>query len=393
MKIACVLITHLPMKAELRRYAGLQGRPAIITESSGSKQLVLDRSPEARGVMAGMPLQEALSRCKGAALLQADEPYYREVFDAVMDRLAQRSPLVERADLGRAYVGVDGLEDMYGGEARLVASLLQAAPRHFNPRIGVAEGKFPAYVAAISSDGGRAARIPDDVAGFLKDLPVNLLPLSWEDKVRLHRFGLHTMGQLASLSVSSVQAQFGVEGRVAWELANGIDRSPLVPHQHEEVVSEHLAFPSPVTTLHAITLAVETLLGRAFANAALRGRSVRTATIESRVFRKAPWTRRFAFKEAVNGKERALRALKSTLEAATMPGPIEEMSLTLSGFAGEARVQASLFPDARRYEHLREMMRQLEARLDRRPPIYQVRDVEPWSRFPERRRTLVQFDP
>ena len=393
MKVACVLITHLPMKAELRRRTHLRGRPVIVTEDSGSRQSVLDRSPEATGVGAGMPLQEALSRCKGAILLQADGPYYRETFDGVMDLLAQRSPLVEEGELGCAYIGVDGLEGMYGGEARLVTSLLQAAPHHFNPRLGLGEGKFPAYVAAVLSERGRATRVPNDAAAFLRDLPVDLLPISWENRVRLHRFGLHAMGQLASLSLGAVQAQFGVEGRRAWELANGVDRSPLVAYTREEVVREHLAFPSPVTTLQAVTLAVEILLGRAFASSTLRGRSVRTAVLESRIFRGPPWTRRFAFREAVSGKERALGALKGALEAAAIPGPIEEMCLTLSGLAGEARIQASLFPDTRRHEHLQETMRQLEARLDRKPPIYRVRDVEPWSRMPERRRALVQFDP
>ena len=393
MKIACVLTTHLPVKSELRRHANLRGKPVIVTRSSGSKQLVLDSSPEARGVTSGMPLQEALSHCKGATLIEADEPHYHEVFDMVMDLLVQRSPLVEKAELGCAYVGLDGLESMYCGEARLVTSLLQAAPHDLSPRIGLAEGKFPAYVAAILSGPGQATRVPDDVAGFLRELSVNLLPISWENKGRLRRFGLHSMGQLASLPIGSVQAQFGVEGKRAWELSSGIDRSPLVPYEREETVNEYLAFPSPVITLHGLLVAIETLLGRAFAHTALRGKGVRTATIESRVLRKPPWTRRFAFKEAVSTKEKALFSLKSLVETVSIPGPLEDMELTLSGFTGESGVQASLLSDVRRQEQLREMMRQLQARLGCKPPIYRVREMEPWSRIPERRHVLAQFDP
>ena len=393
MKIACVLITHLPMKSELQRYTQLRGKPVIITENIGSKQVVVDHSPEARGIIAGMPLQEALSRCKNATLLQADQPRYHADFDKVAGLLTQRSPLVEKGDLACAYVGLDGLEEMYGGEARLVASLLQAAPHGFSPRIGLAEGKFPAYVAAMVSGGGQATKVPGNVAGFLSAFPVDLLPISWNSKLRLHRFGLRTIGQLASLSVGSVQAQFGAKGKVAWELANGIDHSPLLLYGREEAVSEYLAFPSPVTTLHTIILAIETLLGRAFAHITLTGKYARTASLESQVFRKPPWTRRFAFKEAVNSRERALFGLKSALETAAIPGPLEDMRLTLSGFTGESGTQASLFSDIRRQEQMRETLRQLEARLGRRPPIYQVRELEPWSRIPERRQALVQFAP
>ena len=81
------------------------------------------------------------------------------------------------------------------------------------------------------------------------------------------------------------------------------------------------------------------------------------------------------------------------LESATFPGPLEDMKLTLAGLTGESGAQASLFSDVRKQEQLREMMRQLEARLGGKPPIYQVREIEPWSRVPERRRALVQYEP
>ena len=392
MKIACVLITHLPMKAELMRHAELRGRPTIITEGVGARELVLDSSPEATGVTAGMPLQEALSRCKDATLLQADDPYYHSVFDRVITSLAQKSPMVEKAELGCAYVGLDGLEAMYRGEPRLITSLLHAVPHHLNPRIGVANGKFPAYVAASACHGDRATRVPNDIAAFLEPFPVDLLPLPWEKKVRLRQFGLHTMGQLASLSLGSAQAQFGPAGKTAWELANGIDGSPLLSYSPEESVRESLTFPSPTVTLHTALVAVEMLLGRAFSSPVLRGRYARLAALESKVIQRPPWARRFAFKEPVNSKDRAFPPLKSMLEAAALPGPLEDMKLTLSRFTGESGAQTSLFSDVRRQEQLKETMRQLEVRLGGKLPIYQVRDIEPWSRIPERRQALVRFD-
>ena len=391
--MACLLVTHLPVKAEIQRCPELRGKPVVITESYGSKTLVLDSSAEARGVAAGMSLQEATSRCKDAVLLQADGSHYHKVFDGLIRALESRSPLVEEAGLGCAYVGLHGLETMYGGEARLIATLLQAAPLQFNPRMGVAEGKFPAYIAAVTSNGGRATKAPADVARFLKGFSIDLLPLSWENKTRLHRFGLHTLGQLAGLSVGSIQAQLKAEGRRAWELANGVDHSPLTPCRREEVVDEFLTFPSPTVTLHAVLTAVETLLGRAFSRPEVKGKYVRTAIIESQILHHAPWAKRFASKNAVGSKEKALFILKGRLDALELPGPLEDMRLTLAGFAGEAGIQSRLFSDVRKKEQLREMMRQLEALLGCRPPIYQMRDVEQWSRIPERRQALVPFDP
>ena len=394
MKVACVLITHLPMKAELMRRPDLRDRPVIVTEGQDSREVVLDSSPEARGVTPGMPLQEAMSRSKAAVLLRADASHYESVFNKMIASLCQRSPLVEKGELGCAYVGLDGLEKMYGGETRLVASMLNAVPHHLNPRVGVAGGKFMAYVAALSGRGGQATRVSEGgAAGFLRDLTVDALPLPWEDRTRLRRFGIHTIGQLAAMELGPIQAQFGPAGRRAWELANGRDLSPLVPYKAIDAVNEYLTFPIPTVTLGALLVATELLLGRAFARPVLRSRYVRMATLEAKVMLGAPWIRGVAFRDAVGGKEMAARTLRATLDGTVLPGPLEDLGLTLSGLTGESGIQASLFSDMCRQEQLREMMRQMEVRLRVKPPIFKVKDIEPWSRIPERRQALVQFDP
>jgi DNA polymerase-4/protein ImuB len=167
----------------------------------------------------------------------------------------------------------------------------------------------------------------------------------------------------------------------------------MVSHKAEDTVNEYLAFPTPTVTLDALLLAAELLLGRAFTRPALRGRYARMATLEARVMQGPPWIRGLAFREAVGGKDMAARALRATLDGLVLPGPLEDLGLTLSGFTGESGVQASLFSDVRRQEQLREMMRQMEVRLRTKPPIFKIRNIEPWSRIPERRQALVQFDP
>ena len=57
--IACLLVTSFPIKAERRRYPALRGEPLVIVESVGPTDLVLECSPEAQGVEAGIPLAEA----------------------------------------------------------------------------------------------------------------------------------------------------------------------------------------------------------------------------------------------------------------------------------------------------------------------------------------------
>ncbi len=225
--IACLLVTRLPVKAERQRYPALRGKPLVISETRGSRDLVLDSSPEARGVSAGMPIPEALARCPQATLLPADTQFYSEVSGRLTDMLAMRCPVAEAAEPGCVYAWLEELSLTYGGEARFIASLLQAAPPEFSPRLGLASVRFAAYVAAATAPTGRAIKAPPDQAAFLSGHSVELLPLSREGRERLRRAGIHTLGQLAALPAAAAQARLGAEGRRAWELAQGTDRGPM----------------------------------------------------------------------------------------------------------------------------------------------------------------------
>ena len=136
MRVACVLLTHLRAKVEVRRHPHLEDSPVVIVDRdpSTARPLVVDRFPAASGVVVGMTLEQAMSRHANALVLDADEPYYQQVFNQVLGSLQGVSDRVEGADLGTAYVRLDGLEGLYRGEAGVVSALLNAVPAHLNPR-------------------------------------------------------------------------------------------------------------------------------------------------------------------------------------------------------------------------------------------------------------------
>ena len=392
MSIACVLVANLPLKTELLRQPDLRGKAALVIEQSGPRRLVIDRSPPARAVEAGMSLEKALSLCPHAVLVEADSPLYRERWGGILDNLEQRSPIVEDAGLGLAYVDLRGLEKLYGGEANLLKAVVDAVPQAYYPRAGVGQGKFPAYAAALQAKPSRAVQVPEDASAFLAPLPVTHLPTSWKIKERLLDFGLDSMGSIARLPFNTMQAEFGREGARLWRLANGQDDEPLTPRRHEEIFTRQVSFASPTVSLPAILIALESLLTRAFAGQ-IRGRFAKVAFLEGSAENGSGWSKRIGFHEPVGDRDRAMFILKSRLENLALPGPLENLSLTLSGITGESGRQESLFPEVRHQARLDDAVRQLRARLGHRPPIFRVREVEPWSRIPERRRTLVAYDP
>ena len=347
MGLACVLIAHLRARLELRRRPHLRERPAVIVERSGGRPAVADFLPAAMNVRHGMPLEQALSLHGGSVVLEADEAHYREAFDGVLAGLQGVSDRVEAAELGTAYVGLSGLEEMYGGEARLARALLNAVPLDLEPRVGLAHGKFPAYVAARGSEPHGATRVPAGVRAFLAPHSIDLLPVSTRLKGEMHGFGLHTMGDAASMSGNALADRFGPEGRWAWDLCNGIDHSPVVPMALEEPVVEHTSLPFHTSSMEALLVAVNALLKRAYARPDMRGRYAGAAYLICTAPGWPSWEKRVRFKQPAGAWEQASFALRGRLEADPPSQPVEDVTLTLSDFTSESGTQMRLLKDAR----------------------------------------------
>jgi DNA polymerase-4/protein ImuB len=406
--LACLRIPNFPWQVEVARKPELHDRSAIIAgkaldlseeltnmpgaggADSLSARVVLAASPDLSDVIPGMPLSEATSKHRGVLIIEADTPLYALVFDDIIENLERLVPDIEAAAPGLVYVGIWGLEGLYGDDAHVVR-LLASAIDSFDLRIGVGDNKWLAYAASLLSRSNSGRKVTGEPGRFLDQFPVDSLPIPYSLIKRLHAFGLTTMGYITDIPRGPMEAQFGQAGGTAWDLANGIDDRPLIPKRSVLGVSEHLDFPDPTVSLATIVPAIESLLGRAYGRSQLSRRFARQASIQSQVFQHAPWTMRVPFKDPAGNKNQALFAIKSKLDMAVIPGPLEDIRLTLSGITGEAGRQESMWKEVKRDENLQETISQLRTRLKMAPPIYQVRELEPWSRIPERRYALVQM--
>lgn len=388
MRMLCLLLPNFPLRCEIQRRPALRASMMVVTSTAGSQKLVLDFSPKLKGLQPGMPLQEALARYGEIEIIPADMPYYWSAFNRILDSLELKSPLVEGAELGCAYLGLDGLEGIYRGDAALVSAVREAVPEVYHPRIGIARGKFIAYLAALYSEPGKFGVVSDNIEDFLKDISCDVLPVSRESKKKLHDFGLHTLAHVARLPLGPLQAQLGPEGKRIWELARGHDDTPLYPRKFEEAIEESLVLPSIAVSLEAILAAVESLLSRAFAGERLRGKGIRKLTLWAQIWCAGYWERNINFKEPAMNMKSALSRIKDILSNSPPPGAIEEIGMKITHLSHERRRQTSLLSEVRAKDHLREDISQMELRLGG-PQVFTVKEVEPWSRIPERRRALI----
>lgn len=393
-RVACVWLPRLPLRVEVLRHPAWDGRPLVLGGGAGERREVRLCSPEAEraGLRPGLPLREVLPLCPEAIVVQPDPVRVAEVIEQVLAALQRVSPSVEPAG-ERLFLDLRGLEGVYQGSLGALERAIRAAvPPLLRPRLGLAGGKFVASVAA------RLARPAEprvvrgsETAAFLAPLPIGYLPFEPAVPGRLELLGLATIGDLATLPLGAVQAQLGPAGARAWRLAHGRDDEPIVPPRRDPLVRAAAHFDDPLVSLEAVLVRLEQLLARCFAAPELRGRAARQARLRARLSDGTSWEHRFTFKEAVSNRETAARALrgKLALPNGLPPAPFESLSVELLGLGGAAARQPSLFlTRARQLRAIGGAARQLTARYGREL-LYQVVEVEPWSRLPERRWALV----
>jgi DNA polymerase-4/protein ImuB len=391
MRTLCVIVPHFPWRCEVLRLPALYGRSAIITYTPGSQKLVLDNSPELDGLQCDMPLQQALARHGGAELLPADIPYYRATFDQLLDALETISPLVEGAESGCAYLGIDGLQLIYPDDSAIIDAIQKVIPEVFSPQVGIAGNKFLSYLVACRCLPIGWRVFACDVEAFLQRLPCDVLPVSMRSKEKLRQFGLHTLGQVATLPQGPLLSQFGSEGQRIYELARGYDDTPLYPRMMEKSIEESATLPSVTVSLETILMALERLLGRVFSQISGAGLGIRSLAVWTRTWNAEQWERVIKFKELAMDGTKAITRIKRVMEDHPQPGPVEQVGIRVEGLGYPRGQQKSLFPEIRSKDHLREDIKQLELRLGN-PQVYRVKEVEPWSRIPERRYMLMPSD-
>lgn len=389
-RIACVHIPRFAVEAERRRRQDAASRLILIGDGT-----VFDCSlgTEASGVRRGMRMSEAIGLCHRSVILPPDIPYYKRLLDEALDFLDTLSPEVEPGIMGTAYLSLEGLPvapEPFAEE--LIAGLHRAAG--FMASVGIASGKFASRVAACTTRPGVAKVLPaGGEAAFLAPLPVDHLPASEAMRWRLTLLGLTAMGNIARMPPGAFQSQFGPEGKRCWDLAQGIDREPLVSRITEETVVRRLQLPAPAVTLDPIMAGVERLVQAAYADERRGGRRVRKAIVRGAFDGGGTWELPVAFREALSDPRDAWFAIKGAITRRPPERPVEEIEVEFVGLSGESGKQAAMFEgEVKLWRQVEEAVRQMGVQ-NARPSLGRMVELEPWSRIPERRAALAGFDP
>ncbi len=237
---------------EQRDDPSLKGRPVIVGWP-GQRSVVCAASYEARkfGVHSAMPALRARRLCPTAVFIHPDFDKYRAVSRKIREIFERHTPLVEPLSLDEAYLDVT-VELTGIPTATETAEKIRAEIREetqLTASAGVAPNKFLAKIASDwkKPDGCFVIR-PHQVESFLTPLPVRKIPgVGKATEQVLTDMGIATVGDLRQWTEEELIARFGKWGTRLFELARGIDESPVVPSRKRKSWSSENTFQKDIT--------------------------------------------------------------------------------------------------------------------------------------------------
>lgn len=264
MRVACLLILHLPVQVERRCDPALATAPLVVGGRRWDAGAVLDCSTRAAaaGVEPGMCLSQAEALCPDARFVPADEEAYDAVHRMLIDSARRFTPTVETVSLGLVLVEVSSLKCQFDGEADLAQQLVQEVINSsgLDVRAGLGSSRFVAEQAAHAAQPGGVCIVPSEgERAFLSPLDISALPLDPEMERRLRLLGVRTLGALAKLPRLAVIRQFGSYAGPLYDMACGVDALPVHTGAPPLQLSGAHAFVNPVSDRTSLLAHVERL--------------------------------------------------------------------------------------------------------------------------------------
>jgi DNA polymerase-4 len=246
-------IVHVDMDAfyasvEQRDNPELRGR-SVVVAWKGARSVVCAASYEARkfGVRSAMPAVRAERLCPEAVFIPPDFVRYKAVSRAVREIFERHTDLIEPLSLDEAYLDVT--ENKLGlATATRVAKRIREEIReelNLTASAGVAPNKFLAKIASDwKKPDGLFVIQPHEVESFLVPLPVGRIPgVGQVTEARMKSVGIATVGDLRAMEMATLEGHFGRYGRRLFELARGVDHSPVIANRASKSISAEDTFP------------------------------------------------------------------------------------------------------------------------------------------------------
>ncbi len=287
------VIAHVDMDAffvavERRDDPSLSGKAVIVGGSTGNRGVVAAASYEARalGVHSAMPMVQARRLCPGAVYIPASHSKYSAASKQVMALLRTFSPALEAVSVDEAYLDLTGTERLHGPPYAAAAKIrkIVEAELGFSASVGVASNRLMAKVASeLSKPAGILHILSGREAIILAPLRTGALPgVGKVTAARLRGMGIRTVGDIARLPLSVLEANFKNGGIDLYRKARGEHSAELVLDSRPKSVGKETTFGEDQGDPDRLEAVISRLTGEAAARLRQKGMEAKGVTLKIR---------------------------------------------------------------------------------------------------------------
>ncbi len=333
----------------------LRGKPVIVGGRAEDRGVVAAASYEARrfGVHSAMPMARAVRLCPQAIRVRGRMERYAEVSRAVFAVFQRFTPLVEGLSVDEAFLDITGSQRLFGPAPAIARSIKDAVrdATGLTASAGLAPTKFLAKIASdLEKPDGLVVIPADAVEARLHPLPIEKLwGVGARMAERLHRLGIHTVGDAAQWPQADLEERFGQAGAHLAHLSRGEDTRAVETVSETKSVSHEHTFAEDVEDADALVSVLRALADKVAARLRRKELEGRVVQIKVRYDDFSTVTRRQALPApsalAATMIATGERLLRDRTEAGSRPVRLVGIGMAeLTSAVGA--VQSSLFDEA-----------------------------------------------
>lgn len=369
--ILCVFFPFFAARVEQQQHAEASDELLALSENTRVVRRIAAVSEQAAtlDIRPGMLVRHAQAFVPEISVLPLNPPRYRQALDALLKTLYTFSDRIELTYRGwgtgdeKVSLSVQSAASSLNPAVLFLdigmlkpqalfnfGKQLQDALRHHHlpTRVGIAANRFTAWVAAQSAREGEIVYFaPGEEQWMLMCHPVSLLPLNEKTQRRLWWLGIRTLGDFARLPRAAMRAQFGKAGQIAYQLAHGIDPTPVQRLKREREISRSVAFEAGVSDRQIIDEALKKLTSELLASLEAAGETTRRVRLTLILDNHGARELETKLRHRTNSTAQITRKLQKLLESARLAAPISEIQLILGDLVPTVATQLELFPAMR----------------------------------------------
>ncbi len=284
-------IIHVDMDAfyasvEQRDNSALRGKPVIVGGTALERGVVAACSYEARkfGIHSAMSTAKAMLLCPECVLVHPDFKKYEKASSVINKIFHEYTNLVEPLSLDEAYLDVtDNFLEIKS--ATVIAGQIKEKiyeQTSLTASAGVSYCKFLAKIASgFKKPDGLTVVTPDKAADFIAKLPIGSFHgVGKVTEKHMHSLGIYTGADLKKKTLAELEENFGKSGSWFYDLARGIDETPVEPNWIRKSAGRETTLATDITDMGKIRGILEELCFDVEKDLKSEGKKGRTITLK-----------------------------------------------------------------------------------------------------------------